>query len=58
MLSTILLQAGTLRKAAAVGVYKASQNPGFLEQLLSSGLFWGIVVFIVVCVVIYNLLKD
>lgn len=58
MLSTILLQAGSLRKAATYGAIKASQNPGFLEELLSSGWFWGIVVFIVVCVVIYNLLKD
>lgn len=58
MLSTILLQAGTIRKAVAYGTYKASQDPGFLEELLSSGWFWGIVVFIVVCVVIYNLLKD
>ena len=57
MLSTILLQAGMISKTAARGLYVAHQR-GVLGDILSSGWFWGIVVFIVVCVVIYNLLKD
>lgn len=57
MLSTILLQAGTISKTVARGAYVAHQR-GVLGDILSSGWFWGIVVFIVVCVVIYNLLKD
>lgn len=57
MLSTILLQARTISKHVVRATYEAHQR-GVLGDILSSGWFWGIVVFIVVCVVIYNLLKD
>lgn len=57
MLSTILLQAGTISKHVARATYEAHRR-GVLGDILSSGWFWGIVAFIVVCVVIYNLLKD
>ena len=57
MLSTILLQAGTISKHVTRVTYEAHRR-GVLGDILSSGWFWGIVAFIVVCVVIYNLLKD
>lgn len=54
---SIVLQAGTISRALGREAYKAHSR-GQLGDILTSGWFWGIVIFCVICVVIYKLVTD
>lgn len=55
MFNTIVLQTGVIRKVVGVEAYRHRSE---LDEILSSGLFWGIVIFCIVCVIIYFIVKD
>lgn len=55
MLGITVLQAGTLRRAAE-GVAIHHRNE--LLDILTEPFFWGFVIFILICVGIYNAVKD
>lgn len=54
-MNLVLLQAGSIRKALSASVYSHRNDLG---SILSSGWFWGIVGFCVLCVIIYFIVKE
>lgn len=56
-LMTFVMQAGSIRRAAQ-GAIPRLYNQGLLDDILTSGWFWGIVIFCGICVIIYNVVKD
>lgn len=56
-LMTLILQAGSIRRAAQ-GFIVREASRGKLLELLTSGWVWGILIFCGICVLIYNIVKD
>lgn len=55
MFNLIVLQTGVVRKVVGI---EAVRHRNELDEILSSGFFWGIVIFCIVCVFIYAIVKD
>lgn len=56
-LLSVIMQAGTISKNLGRAAVQAHAR-GQLDDILTSGWFWGIVIFCGICVIIYNLVKD